>query len=191
MVLDIVSYGHPTLRQRGVHIEAITPDLQRLAEDMVETMHAAQGIGLAAQQVARAIQMFVLDLRGVTDRPSTLEWQGQAVELDAHMPLVLINPVVKPIGPPETGPEGCLSFPEIFAEKITRPGSVEVTALNERSETVRFTCSGLLARAVQHEHDHLRGILFIDRMTAEEKRKWQPDLDALQTATKAALQSKR
>ena len=187
MALEIVTYGHPALRQRGARIATVTPDIHRLAAEMIETMHAAHGIGLAAPQVARALQLFVLDLREVIDRPSTLQWEGQPAALEAHMPLVLINPEVKPVGPPETGPEGCLSFPELFAERITRPGSVEVTALNEHGETIHFACGGLLARAVQHEHDHLRGILFIDRMTLEEKRKWQPDLDALQAATKATL----
>lgn len=188
MILKVVNYGHPALRQRGARIQAVTPDIQRLAAHMIETMHAAHGIGLAGQQVARPLQLFVLDLREVTDRPSTMEWQGQPAEIDAHMPMVLINPEVTPLdGLLDTGPEGCLSFPEIFAEKITRPASVQVTAWNERGETIRFDCGGLLARAVQHEHDHLRGVLFIDRMTANERRKWQPDLEALQDATKAAL----
>ena len=192
MLLNVVNYGHPVLRQRGVRIEAVTPEIRSLAANMIETMHAAQGIGLAGQQVAQALQIFVLDLREVTDRPSTLEWEGEPADIADRMPLVLINPEVTPLnGATDTGPEGCLSFPEIFAEQITRPASVRVSAWNERGETIRFACGGLLARAVQHEHDHVRGILFIDRMTSAERRKWQPDLDALQDATRAALRTGR
>src|SRR5258708_26796932 len=100
------------------------------------------------------------------------------------MPLVLLNPEVKPVGDPAIGPEGCLSFPEIFAD-IKRPESVEVTALNEKGKKITFRCGGLLARAVQHEADHLNGILFIDRMDAESKRELKPELEALQAETKA------
>lgn len=190
MVLEIVKYGHPALRQRGARIEVITPAVQRLVADMIETMQAASGVGLAAQQVAEPVQLTVLDVREVTDRPSTLEWDGQPVEVESHMPLVLLNPEVKPLGAPVAGPEGCLSFPEMYAE-IVRPESIEVSALNERGEAIRFRCAGLLARAIQHEHDHLRGILFIDRMSGEEKRKLQPELDELQAATKETLKRRR
>jgi peptide deformylase len=153
---------------------------------MVETMHAAHGIGLAAQQVARAVQLTVLDIREVKDRPSSLEWDGQAVDPNHHMPLVLINPEVQPTGPPIAGGEGCLSFPEMYAE-IERPESIEVRALDGEGRPIRFRCGGLLARAVQHEHDHLRGILFIDRMKAAVRQELQPELDQLLAATKAAL----
>jgi peptide deformylase len=186
MVLSVIKYGHPVLRKRGERVEKVTPAIRQLAADMIETMHAARGIGLAAQQVGQAIQLAVFDLREVTDRPSTLELNGQPAALGAFMPLVLINPEVKPAGEPITGPEGCLSFPELFAD-ITRPEAIEVTALNERGEPLAFRCGGLLARAIQHELDHLRGILFIDRMSTQDKQELQPKLDLLQTATKAEL----
>jgi peptide deformylase len=186
MILDIVKYGHPVLRQPGRRIERVTPEIRRLADNMIATMREAHGVGLAAQQVAQALQLTVLDVTEVTDRPSTLEVNGQPADVKALMPLVLINPEITPLGPPVTGPEGCLSFPEMFAD-ITRPESIEVSALNERGEALRFRCGGLLARAIQHEHDHLRGILFIDRMSATQKRDLQPELDVLQAATRAAL----
>jgi len=106
--------------------------------------------------------------------------------VDKLMPLVLINPEFKPVGDQVPGTEGCLSFPEIFAE-ISRAESVDVTAMNEMGERIQFRCGGLLARAVQHEFDHLQGILFIDRMSAETKAKFKPELDKLQAETKAAL----
>ncbi len=190
MVLEIVKYGHPVLRQPGAPVAEVTEEIRRFAADLIETMHAAEGVGLAAQQVGRALQMFAVDVRGVKDRPSTLEIGGRAVDPASAMPMVLINPQVTPLNAPVTGPEGCLSFPEIYAD-ISRPEAVEVRALNEHGQPVQFRCGGLLSRAVQHELDHLRGILFIDRMTAETRRALQPELDALMARTKAALAGAR
>lgn len=190
MILEIVRFGHPVLRQKGTRIQEFTPELERLREDMLETMYAAAGVGLAAQQVGRALQLTVLDVRGVKDRPSTLEWNGGPVEVTAFMPLTLINPEIKPFGDPVTGPEGCLSFPEIY-EEITRPSGVEVSALNERMERVKFKASGLLARAIQHEVDHLNGVLFIDRMAAKEKAELRSEIDDLHTLTKRSLARKK
>jgi peptide deformylase len=186
MILEVIKYGHPMLRQKGVRVEAMTPEIGRLISDMFDTMYATRGVGLAAQQIGQALQLTTIDVRGVTDRPSTLELHGQPADVASFMPLVLINPEIRPYGDPATGPEGCLSFPEIFAD-ITRPGFVEVTALNEKGERIQFRCGGLLARVVQHEFDHLQGILFIDRMEKEQKAELKPDLEALQTETKAAL----
>jgi peptide deformylase len=186
VILPIVKYGHPVLRRKGGLIESITPDIKQLIADMFETMHAANGIGLAAQQVGHALQLTVLDVRAATDRPSTLERDGQPADVEAFMPLVLINPQVKPFGEPATGGEGCLSFPEVYAQ-ITRAGSVEVAALNERNERVEFKAGGLLARAVQHEVDHLNGILFIDRMNHAVRQRLRQELRALHEDTKAKL----
>ncbi len=190
MLLEVVKYGHPVLRERGQRIETVDAAIRQLAADMVETMHAHQGVGLAAQQVARALQLFVIDVREVEDRPSTLSIDGRPVELADHMPMVLINTEVQPAGDPETGPEGCLSFPEIYGD-ITRPAAIEVSALNEAGEPVKFHCDGLLARAIQHELDHTKGILFIDRMSRAQKQENQAALDQLQAETKAALQKRK
>ncbi|MBU6411141.1 MAG: peptide deformylase, partial [Verrucomicrobia bacterium] len=145
---------------------------------------------LAAQQVGRALQVTVIDVREVQDRPSTLELNGKPADVNAFMPLVLINPETKPVADPVKGAEGCLSFPEIYGE-ISRPESVEVKAMNQHGKPVKFRCGGLLARAVQHELDHLNGILFIDRMDKSAKDELRPQLEALQAATKAALQKGR
>jgi peptide deformylase len=189
VVLPIVKYGHPALRQKGARVEKMTPAITRLIGDMFETMHAAAGIGLAAQQVGQALQLTVLDVRGVKDRPSTLELNGKPSDVAAFMPLVLINPELKPSGDPVSGPEGCLSFPQIY-EEIARPESIEVTALDEKGRGVHFKAGGLLARAIQHEVDHLNGILFIDRMTSKTKQALKAELEALQAETKAELQKK-
>jgi peptide deformylase len=186
MILSVVKYGNPVLRQKGARIESVTPAIKQLIADMFETMYAHKGIGLAAQQVGLALQVTVIDVRGVTDRPSSLELNGKPADVSAFMPLVLINPEIKPAGQPVAGTEGCLSFPEIFAE-ITRPDAVDVKAMNQKGETIEFRCGGLLARAAQHETDHLHGILFIDRMEKKTKDELRPELEVLQAETKAAL----
>jgi peptide deformylase len=189
MILDIVKYGHPALRQKGARIEAITPEIKKLIADMFETMEARHGVGLAAQQVGRALQLTVIDVREASkERPSWLELDGKPVDVNDIMPLVLINPEIKQVGEPATGGEGCLSFPEIYAE-ITRPGSVTVKALNGKGKPVEFYCGGLLSRVVQHEVDHLNGILFIDRMDRKTKEELRPQLEELQAKTKAELES--
>jgi len=188
MVLPVVKYGTPVLRQKGARVESLTPNIQQLIADMLETTYAYKGIGLAAQQVGVALQVTVIDVRGVTDRPSTLEVDEEAADVGSFMPLVLINPEVKPArnAGEATGPEGCLSFPELFAD-ITRPAEVEVKALNQEGRPFEFRCGGLLARAVQHETDHLHGILFIDRMDRATKEQLRSELELLQAETKALL----
>ena len=186
MPLTVVKYGTPVLRQKGARIDSITPTIKKLAADMLETTYAYKGIGLAAQQVGLAVQLTVIDVRGVTDRPSSLELKGQPADVSGFMPLVLINPEVKPVGQPVAGPEGCLSFPEIYAD-ITRPDTVDVKALNLEGKPLEFRCGGLLARVVQHEADHLNGILFIDRMDKKTKEELRDELDLLMAETKAGL----
>ena len=179
-------YGTPVLRKKGERIGAVTPAIKKLIADMLETMYAYKGIGLAAQQVGVPVQLTVIDVRGATDRPSSLELNGEPADLATLMPLVLINPEITPVGPSVAGPEGCLSFPELFAE-ITRPDIVDVKALDAEGKPLQFRCGGLLSRAAQHETDHLHGILFIDRMDKKTKEELRPDLEVLQTETKAKL----
>ena len=144
MVLNVVKYGTKVLREKGARVEAITPAIKALIADMLETMYAHKGIGLAAQQVGYAVQLTVIDVRGATDRPSSLELKGEPADVAKFMPLVLLNPHVTPVGKPVAGPEGCLSFPEIYAD-ITRPEDVDVKALNEEGKPIEFRCGGLLA----------------------------------------------
>ena len=190
MILPVVKYGSPVLRQKGAKIESITPEIKKLIADMFETMEENNGVGLAAQQVGVAKQLTVIDVREVKDRPSWVEIGGKPTELDEIMPLVLINPEVTPVGEPVKGSEGCLSFPEIYAE-VTRPESVDVQALDAKGKPIAFRCGGLLARAVQHETDHLNGLLFIDRMEKKVKLEMQPELDDLQAQTKAELKKNK
>lgn len=189
MVLEVVHYGDPVLRKKGAKIEAITPEISQFIADMFDTMKAAKGVGLAAQQVGKAVQLTVIDVRGLKDRPSQLWLDGQPADVESFMPLVLINPVIAPSGPRVAGPEGCLSFPQIYGD-IERPAEVEVTAQNERGESYSFKAGGLLARAVQHEVDHLNGILFIDRMSSDVRAEVKDEVDLLLAETKAALARK-
>ena len=190
MNLPICNYGDPVLRAKGARIEKFDDELDRLIENMLETMDEAQGIGLAAQQIGKAIQLTVIDVSPVEDRPSTMKVKGEEVDPKDFMPPILINPELKPFGERVTGPEGCLSFPEIYDE-VTRSESVVVKAQDEDGQTFEFECGGLLARAVQHETDHLNGILFIDRMDREAKARHREDIDAIQKATKEALKKAR
>jgi peptide deformylase len=190
MILPVVKFGTPVLRQKGSKIESVTPEIKQLITDMFETMEENHGVGLAAQQVGVAKQVTVIDVREVKDRPSWVEIGGKPADVADIMPLVLINPEITPVGEPVKGSEGCLSFPEIYAE-ISRPESVDVSAMDARGKPVAFRCGGLLARAVQHETDHLNGLLFIDRMEKKVKMELQPELDELQAQTKAELKKSK
>jgi peptide deformylase len=190
MKLPVVKYGHPVLRQKGARIEKITPQIEKLIADMLETMYEAKGVGLAAQQVGKALQLTVIDVREATERPSTLELNGVPADPASIMPLILINPEWKAVAEPVEGAEGCLSFPEIYAD-IFRPEAIEVTAMNEKGERLSFRCGGLLSRAIQHEYDHLHGVLFIDRIDKATLKKLKPELEGLVYSTKKDLKRMR
>lgn len=168
MKREIVKYGNPILRAKGKAIAKVDERIRELASDMLETMHLANGVGLAAQQVGEALQLTVIDVSGVEDRPSTLRLNGKKVDPKTVMPLVLLNPQFTLDAEVESGTEGCLSFPEINAE-IDRAVSIVGTAETLDGEAIEIEASGLLARALQHEVDHLNGILFIDRMSSATK----------------------
>jgi peptide deformylase len=168
MIREIVKYGHPALRTKGKPVTEVTDDIIQLAEDMIETMEAANGVGLAAQQVGVALQLAVVDITDVEDRPSTMLVDGKECDPVEHMPLVLLNPVLTLGKETEPGVEGCLSFPEITAQ-IVRPVNVTCRAHLLDGSEIEFDAGGLLARALQHEVDHLNGVLFIDRMNSATK----------------------
>jgi peptide deformylase len=168
MILPILQYGDPILRAKGKPVEEIDDRIRELAVNMIETMHAAHGVGLAAQQIGEALQLTVLDISAAEDRPSTLKLDGKDIDPNSAMPLVLINPEIELLGETEVGVEGCLSFPEVTGD-IERSHSVTVRAQNLEGDTIEFEAGGFLARAIQHEGDHLHGILFIDRMDSAAK----------------------
>ncbi|HEY7000542.1 MAG TPA: peptide deformylase [Candidatus Udaeobacter sp.] len=186
MILPILEYGDPILRAKGKPIDNINDRIRELVANMVETMHAANGVGLAAQQVGEALQLTVLDVSLVEDRPSALKLDGKDVDPKSAMPLVLINPEIELRGPVEVGVEGCLSFPEITGN-IERAKSVLVRAQTLEGGTIEIEAGGFLARAIQHESDHLNGILFIDRMNSAAKAALSSRLKRLQKETRRGI----
>ncbi len=162
-VRRIVLLGEEVLREPGVEVEAFDAELRALVEDMLETMYYAEGIGLAAPQVGISLRVCVLDLREEDD-PEAGRW-------------VFVNPViVESSDEVDKAPEGCLSIPEM-EDVVTRPVRVTVRGFDVDGEAIEVAAEGLLARALQHEIDHLDGVLFIDRLSAFKRRallkKWK------------------
>jgi peptide deformylase len=182
MKLPIVQYGDPVLRAKGEPIDKIDNRIRELAQKMIETMHAANGVGLAAQQIGQPLQLTVLDISQVEDRPTSMKLNGQSIDPKTVMPLVLINPQVDLGSETEMGTEGCLSFPEITGE-ISRAKSIVVRGRDLEGNAIEIETSGFLARAIQHEVDHLNGILFIDRMSSAAKTSLSSKLKRLQKET--------
>jgi peptide deformylase len=184
MSLAIVHYNAPVLRQKGADVTAFDPALAKLTADMVTTMHAARGIGLAAQQIGLALQLCVIDLRD-TDRDFSWELDGAQPPLDLIMPMVLANPRVEPLPSAKTlYEEGCLSFPEIRGD-IARPDLVRVNFQDAQGTPHTLLCNGLFGRCIQHEVDHLNGTLFIDRMDKATRRPLERAIKALADKTKS------
>lgn len=186
MSLPIVHYNSPVLREKGAPVTAFNAELGQLANAMIETMHDAHGIGLAAQQIGRAIQLCVVDLRAA-DTDFTWQLDGAKPPLDLFMPMVVVNPEVifKPGTDDYVYEEGCLSFPEIRGDVI-RPDAITVKFQDQHGVAHVLECDGLLARCVQHEVDHLNGTLFIDRMEKRVRTKLDKAVKELAAATKAA-----
>jgi peptide deformylase len=190
MKLLIRKYGDPALRTKGKPVAKVDGRIRELADNMLETMRAANGIGLAAQQVGEALQLTVVDVSAVEDRPSTMAWNGREVNPNDHMPLIILNPRIETGPEKEIASEGCLSFPEISAD-IERAGWAKVEAQTLDGERVVIEATGLLARALQHEIDHLNGILFIDRMSSAAKAGLSSKLKRLQKETQRGLTTSR
>jgi peptide deformylase len=190
VILPILQYGDPVLRAKGNRIEKIDDHIRGLIANMIETMHAANGVGLAAHQVGEALQLTVLDISQVEDRPSTLKLDGNDADPKTAMPLVLINPAIELLDETEVGVEGCLSFPEITGD-IERAKSVRARAQTLEGGTIQIEASGFLARAMQHEDDHLNGILFIDRINSAAKAALSSRLKRMQKETKRGIRHRQ
>jgi peptide deformylase len=143
-VLDLHLLGSPVLREQSKPVAAVDREVQRLIEDLFETMYAARGVGLAANQV------------GVTRRVAVVDADGEK--------LVLVNPRIVEASGRETGEEGCLSIPDLYGD-VTRPDRVLLEGLDREGKPYQRELGGLAARAVQHEIDHLDGILFLDHLS--------------------------
>lgn len=186
MSLPIVHYSDPILRRKGEKVTVFDASLAELSTAMIATMHAANGIGLAAQQIGRALQVCVVDLRPV-EVDFTWEYDGAKPPLELFMPLTIVNPdVTVARGTDEyIYEEGCLSFPNIRGD-VTRPDGITVKFQDQHGVSHVLRCDGLLARCIQHEADHLNGVLFIDRMDKKTRAKIDADVKALAKATRDA-----
>ena len=153
-IRDILQYPDKRLRNRAEPVGAVTPEVVRLIEDMKETMYAAPGCGLAAPQIGVSLRLFIVDTAS-EDEPSDLR--------------VFIDPEIVSREGKVVWEEGCLSFPGVH-EDIERAAKVCIRAINERGETVELEATGLLGVAVQHENDHLDGVLMIDHMGVLKRR---------------------
>lgn len=147
---EIIKLPDPVLRQKALPIERVDDEMRRLAADMLETMYEAPGIGLAAPQIAVSRRLVVMDV---------------ARDEEPRSPIVMINPEILSVGEePRLHEEGCLSIPDIFAE-VERPGQCRVRYVDEAGELQEMDCEGLMSTVVQHEIDHLDGVLFIDHLS--------------------------
>jgi peptide deformylase len=159
-ILDIRVLGDPVLRERTDPVASVTDDIRQLVDDLFETMYAAEGIGLAASQVGRRERVAVVDV--------------------SESPLVLINPEIVSRQGNARDEEGCLSIPDIYGE-VERPDNIVLRALNRDAESFEIEATGLLARCIQHEVDHLEGRLFIDYLSILKRRivarKWEREVD--------------
>lgn len=172
MILPIYTYGSPVLRERTRLVESDSEDLQSLINDLVETMNGASGVGLAAPQVGRNERVFVVDVRAVQEED---EAGGESSEPHAAAPpsfgpLVFINPELEIIeGNRVEFEEGCLSIPDL-REDVLRPEAIWIRFLDRDFEPREFEVDGLLARVIQHEFDHLDGVLFVDHLSPIKRR---------------------
>jgi len=164
MVLPIYTFGHDALRQETEPVEENSDALQALIDNMIETMYAASGIGLAAPQVGRSERLFVVDVTPMAD-----EMEAEGEDLPPQ-PMVLINPELTWESDAETDfEEGCLSIPEV-REVVTRPERVVVRYRDRDFNEQEREVGSILARVIQHERDHLDGILFTDHLSSFRKR---------------------
>lgn len=184
MLCKILTYGDPRLRRKARRVEAITAEIRQLASDMIETMHAANGIGLAATQIGRDLMLCVIDVPPAADK---LEEDGPPQNPAVPMPMALVNPgIVASSQETLVQNEGCLSFPEIQTP-IRRAVELTVTYTDLDGVVRLYTVRHLVARAVQHELDHLGGVLLVDRMSPIKKIGLAGQLKKLKRKTKDEL----
>lgn len=169
MILELAYYGDPVLRKKGQPIDVIDDDIKRLIADMIETMHEKNGIGLAAPQVYRSLNLFIIQIPepgpNKTMLPGTLR--------------VFINPKILSVGENTCiFEEGCLSIPKVY-EDVERPIEVTVQAQDLDGAVFTETFNGYQARAILHENDHINGVLFIDRIRGKKRQELEPLLRAI------------
>ena len=176
--MDIVKYGSPVLRKPATPVKEFTPELRALAQSMLDAMYEADGVGLAAEQVGRTEALCVIDV------PPDAQGRDAPLNAGVKMPMVMFNPVVSAPEGSQRGSEGCLSFPGISAQ-VTRARSVTVDWTGEDGKHYSARVHGLLARAVQHETDHLAGVVFVKRVSSTQALLLKGKLAKLRRASAA------
>ncbi|MEI6165868.1 MAG: peptide deformylase [bacterium] len=188
MSFEIVTFGDPILRVRAESVARVTVEYKRLVDGMMETMHAAEGVGLAAQQVGRTVSVCVVDIPVELD---VEEEGGPRLNPEVEMPLIMFNPKIVTRGRElARRDEGCLSFPGIHTG-VQRAAEVDVTFVDWKGAVRTLHCRGLLARAVQHELDHLDGVLLVDRMSPVKKISMAGKLKRLRAETEERMLEKK
>ncbi len=159
MTTEIVTFGDEALRRKAVPVTEITPEIRALVQEMLVTMAAARGVGLAAEQIGRTEALCVIDIPEGIEKPDCVEFNAAIA-----MPLILINPEITASSGKQRDEEGCLSFPDISVH-LTRANEVTLDYTDLEGARRTITARGLLARAIQHELDHLNAVLLVDRMS--------------------------
>jgi len=171
--MHIITYPHPTLRYSSKTIRRVDAELRRIVQEMFELMYEAKGVGLAATQVDLPLRFFIVNL------------ESDPTKADE---MIYINPVISHAKGSEEAEEGCLSLPGLYGP-VRRPKQVRISAFNLAGEEIREDATGLLARVVQHEFDHLNGVLFTDRMTDEARLKLREDMIEMEQDYHQALEA--
>lgn len=181
MILPIRRFGDAVLRKDAADIEADTPELQTLIDNMIETMHNAEGVGIAAPQVGEAIRLFVVDVHHLEEEyekehktPFPDKWKA---------PIAFINPEILAESEDEIEfEEGCLSIPEI-REMVVRPRAITIRFLDRHFQAQTWEVDKIMARVIQHEFDHIEGVLFIDHISAFKRRMLRRKLQEITKGT--------
>lgn len=189
MQLRVTEYGEPILRQIGEPVTVFDDSLKALVADMVETMYEEEGVGLAAQQIDRAMMLCVVDISLLPEEELNYQLDGLQPPIDLLMPMALVNPVVKLLpGKTIWSEEGCLSFPGIRGD-VPRADHIQVTYQDVNGTPHSLVCDGWFARVIQHEVDHLNGKLFIDHMDKRKVRLMEGKLKRLKRETRRSQKS--
>ena len=188
--LRVCYYGDPVLRKKSEPVTEVTDDIRNFATRMIESMYRNNGIGLAAPQVGRNIRLVTLATSAPGEPLPPTASPGE-IMLAARMPLALVNPEIVSVAESvDTAEEGCLSLPGI-AGNVERPVSVVLKTQLLSGETISVECGNLLGRCIQHELDHLNGILFVDRMSEEDYKVVSKNLRQLKKRTRRDLKKAR
>ena len=187
MTLRITQYGESILHDKGKSVSDFSEELAHLSEQMIETMHHAEGIGLAAQQIGQALRFCVVEVPDHPDYPTTCILDGKPLSPALIMPMSLANPKIEFLPSDEFYyEEGCLSLPEIKGD-VARPELIQVEYQDLDGIPHALECDGLLARCIQHEVDHLDGILFIERMEKSHFAEIRDEVRTLRKKTQSCL----